>query len=576
MDDFFINGHPDPFNDESPRGYMLRIVDLNGFKGVESICRKAGIKYAHKIHVMSRQWEHILGVFTPVLYKQESPLMNTFEHHWTAKVYAKFDMKMSNLFSVNCRVCPLCIKDDNGYANADWDFALTTVCTKHKCPLIDVCPNCNEPITWKRNELDQCPHCEKAYSSVPVSLLEKGHPILKLNKSYAMMNREEVEQVISACSRMNRPQDNMLSKPCLNLMSLNEINNLLSQALGLMHSLPFRTQYLQWLEDTRTDFGVISNEAVQEPFNAFIAAYTGKLNNSLGDITFVAPTGLLNRIDKQNIAKPISKSAELGIQAARLKNFKDEMEEVNLSSQISSSRLACVLGVPSASIKHMVDGGGLVPTNIVNTPSHCMFDLNDISSLVKNMPIQEHEENKHFISLNSLADGKLLSKFVLKFHHAIELILQQKIALYSGHDKKGFFNGTVCERDLINLLESMKIMTKKRLSVVEFSNVLNTSLQCVSELINAGVINESTIETPDEPQITSITKDSMQSFLSKYISANRISFLNGVRVDKTLRLLRDKGIAPKITINDGKTPLYLFQKSSDLRLAISSLPQKFS
>ena len=575
MHNFLINGHPSPYADESGRGYLLRIVDHNGYKGIENTCLKAGTKFAHKIHVMSRQWNHILNIFTPVL-KQSSPLIDNFERHWSAKIYAKFDMKMSNLFSVNCRVCPLCIKDDNGYANADWDFALTTVCTKHKCHLIDVCPNCNESITWKRSKLDMCPSCEHQYSSAPATLLEKNHPLLKLNKSYKMMDRKIVEQLITACSRMHRPQDNMLSKPCLNLMSLIEINNLLSQALGLMHSLSFRDQYQQWLENTRTEFSAISNEAVQEPFKSFIAVYTGKLNNSLGDITFVAPTGLLNRIDKKNVAKPISKSAELGIQAARLKNFKDEIGEVNLSSQISSGRLACVLGVPSASIQHLVDGGGLVPANLVNTPSHCMFDLNDISSLVKSMSIQESEENKHFISLNSLADGKLLSKFVLKFHHAIELILQQKIALYSGHGKKGFFNGTVCERDLINLLESMKIMTKKRLNVVELANVLNTSQQCISELINAGIINESTIETPEKPQITSITKDSMQCFSSKYISANRISFLNGVRVDNTLRLLREKGIAPKITINDAKTPLYLFQKSSELTLAISSLPQKFS
>jgi hypothetical protein len=224
----------------------------------------------------------------------------------------------------------------------------------------------------------------------------------------------------------------------------------------------------------------------------------------------------------------------------------------------------------------MVDGGVLTPINLVNTPSHSIFDLNDISSLVKSISTQEHEKNKRLILFNSLADGKLLSKFVLKFHHIIELVLQKKLIVYSTPHKQGFFNSTVCESDLINQLDDMKIMVKKRLNIVELASVLNTSLQCINELINSGIIKESIIEDSERPKITSITKESMQCFFSKYTSANRISFLNGVRVDKTLRLLREKDIEPKITINDGKSTLYLFKKNTELTQAISSLPQEFS
>jgi hypothetical protein len=575
MPNFRMNGHPDPIGDESARGYLLRMVDLNGYKGVENICRKVGIKFADKIHVMSRQWEFILNTFTHALYKS-SPLINVFEQHWSAKIYAQFDMKMSNLFSVNCRVCPICIKGENGYANADWDFALSTVCIKHKCQLIDTCPHCDVPISWKRSELDRCPKCDKHYSDVQLPLLEKNHPLLKLNKTYKTMDRKSVEQLITACSRMHRPQDNMLSKPSLNLMSLSEINNLLTQALGLMHSFAFRAQYQQWLEDTRTNFSVISADAVQEPYRAFIAAFTDKLSDSFVDVLFIAPKNLSNKIAKQNIVKPITKSITLGVKTARLKNIKEEVNEINLSSQIDSRRLASVLGVSFSSIQHMVDDGVLTPTNVVSDVSHFVFDLSDVTSLVKNISIQDYESNKHLIYLKSLTDGKLLAKFVLKFHHVIELILQQKLSLYFDPNKEGFFNGAVCERDLFEILENRMITIQKRLNVTELSNVLNTSLQCVSDLIDAGIIKVSTIGNPEDSRIKSITKDSLQGFFSKYISINRISFLNGIRVDKTLSLLKGKSIEPCITINDGKTSLYLFRKNTELIQAISSLPQKIS
>jgi hypothetical protein len=40
MDNFIINGHPAPFFNESFRGYLLRIVDLNGFKGIRIFKKK--------------------------------------------------------------------------------------------------------------------------------------------------------------------------------------------------------------------------------------------------------------------------------------------------------------------------------------------------------------------------------------------------------------------------------------------------------------------------------------------------------------------------------------------------------
>lgn len=560
MTSFRINGHPSPIADESARGYLLRMVDCNGYKNVENICRKAGTKFAHKVHVMSKQWEQILSVFTPVLYKQDSVLMDIFKQHWAAKFYAKFDMQMSNLFSVNCRICPICIQGEDGYAHADWDFALSTVCTKHKCHLIETCPHCRESISWKRGKLDRCPECEKNYSSAPAIQLEKDSPLLKLHKHYATMNREHVEQLITVCARMYRPQDNMIACPSLHFMSLDEINLLLNQALGLMHSSSFRAKYQSWLDNTRAELAVISSMAVQEPYWVFIAGYDGKLDNLLPDITFLPPTDSQNIIDKKNIIKPTPESAALGIKAARLKNIRDDISVISLNTQIDAKRLASVLGVPFSSIQHMSDSSVLKPVNVVGTIRHYLFDLNDVAVLIKNVSAQKIQTKKGLISISSLANTKLLSKFALKFHHVIEIILQQKLSLFFDKNKEGFFDGSVCESELIKILEEMMSNNNKTLNINELSSILNTTPECIVKLSLRGVISVITPFTKNDSFTKSITQESLQNFFAQYISINRMSYFTGVRIDKTLRLLKEQSISPTITVNDGDTSLYLLKK----------------
>ncbi len=573
MPSFKMNGHPDPVADESARGYLLRMVDVNGYKNVENICRKAGTKFAHKIHVMSQQWEQILGVFTPVLYKEESLLIETFEQHWTAKLYAKFDMKLSNLFSVNCRVCPMCIKGENGYANADWDFALSTVCTKHKCHLIEACPHCGEPISWKRGKLDTCRMCDENYSSAPAKVLEKDNPLLKLNKHYSTMGRDGVEQFILACSRMYRPQDNIFACPSLRLMSLDEINSLLNQALGLMHSSNFRAQYQRWLDETRSKFAIISNNAVQEPLNAFMDSYSGKLDNRLAAMTFIPPIDSRNTLNKDEIIKVTHQSEVLGIKTARLKNITDDIDEIYLSSQIDSKRLASILGVPFYSIQHLVNSGVLNPLNNVATARHYLFDLYDMATLLSNVSVQEPRKGKTLIPLSSLAGGKLLSMFAMQLHHVVEVILQQKVRVYFDKKKEGFFNGSVCENELINALEKITPNNHKRLNINELSKRLNTTPQCIIKLSLLGLIKVNTTYTKNDLFTKLVTEESLNHFLCEYLSLNRESYFSDVRIDKLLRLLKDKGIEPTLTVNDGKASLYLIKKSTKLTQAISSLIQ---
>lgn len=558
---FTINWHPDPHRNESARGYLLRIVDQNGFKGIENICRKAGTQFPHKIHVMSNQWENLLNVFTPVLHK-DTPLIEMFEQHWSAKLYAKFDMSMSNLFSVNCRVCPCCIGEKKGYAKADWDFALSTVCTKHNCELIDSCPHCDEKISWRRNELDKCPSCEGSYSSASINVLPKDDALLKLSRTLQRVNRKKIEQIVAACARMYRPQDNLLAAPSLHFMSLAEIKLLLLQALGLMHSESFRKQYQNWLRQTRKKYTVISQNAVLAPYLDFLASFSGKLNNRLGDIDFILPTEQLITINKSDISKPVPFAHNLGIKAARLKNIRADINEIDLSAQINARGMAAALCVPFSSIQHMLNGRVLIPTNDVGTIKHRMFDLNDVYSLIRNVSSKTPHTDTPLISLSSLAGSELLSKFALKFHHVIEAVLQRKLDVYFDNDDEGVFEGEVSEAQLIKVLEERMHEYQEKMNMSQLAQVLNTTPLCVNELVQLGLIKVNTVYVKTDSLTKSVTEDSLKEFMANYLSINRMSYFTDIRIDKLLRLLKMQNVVPSVIATDGKSTLYLIKRAA--------------
>lgn len=66
--------------------------------------------------------------------------------------------------------CPLCLKDEAPYYRLKWRISFFTLCEKHKCFLIDECPNCGAVVEYHRlgigkhmdmrsTDLSLCSHC---------------------------------------------------------------------------------------------------------------------------------------------------------------------------------------------------------------------------------------------------------------------------------------------------------------------------------------------------------------------------------------------------------------------------------
>lgn len=53
------------------------------------------------------------------------------------------------------RVCPSCLRESN-HCRTPWDLTLTTVCPVHLSALLETCPACKGPTTWKRRGVSVC------------------------------------------------------------------------------------------------------------------------------------------------------------------------------------------------------------------------------------------------------------------------------------------------------------------------------------------------------------------------------------------------------------------------------------
>lgn len=79
--------------------------------------------------------------------------------------------------SPGLQFCPLCLKsDETPYYRKSWRLSFITICTKHRCRLLDSCPHCKLPINFHRNEdkklrITECYQCKKPItkcSAVPI------------------------------------------------------------------------------------------------------------------------------------------------------------------------------------------------------------------------------------------------------------------------------------------------------------------------------------------------------------------------------------------------------------------------
>lgn len=131
----FIWGMPVP--DESPFGYRLRLAEANGYPSIQFIPHpKRGKSY-----------------FSSKISKDMGDDIDL-----ASKIRNGEYISQKFLDHVNCKICPICLKDRR-IIPFYWDLIYWTVCPVHSCKLISSCPKCGSRLSWRRAHMGHC--CEE-------------------------------------------------------------------------------------------------------------------------------------------------------------------------------------------------------------------------------------------------------------------------------------------------------------------------------------------------------------------------------------------------------------------------------
>lgn len=143
------------YPDESLLGFALRMAARNGLKGLAGIAQVLGCKSVRDAG----------STLAPVLARLfgASPTRLEFlaqQSRWTGdgRVVTFMGQLLSKPWMLRAhrpQVCPLCLSD-SGYVRADWDLQMLTRCRTHGNRLVDLCPNCRDPLSWARPTIMHC------------------------------------------------------------------------------------------------------------------------------------------------------------------------------------------------------------------------------------------------------------------------------------------------------------------------------------------------------------------------------------------------------------------------------------
>lgn len=149
---------PEPFEDESLMGYVLRLTDENGYGATSWIFDLAGIKIkANSWFILyspdfdSAALQRVLGLthaeYDALRYVNgTSRRAMTFSDQPPPAEFIRFSTP---------KVCPACLREADYYRRY-WDLLPVTSCPAHGLMLIDSCPECGRRISWVRKKVSVC------------------------------------------------------------------------------------------------------------------------------------------------------------------------------------------------------------------------------------------------------------------------------------------------------------------------------------------------------------------------------------------------------------------------------------
>jgi len=157
---------PPPYPDESLAGYIIRLSERNAYTShtwMLGLLRERSGCHVASAAEATRNPQVIAAVEAMAGLPERSLADRSFvswshiqswpcgEPDWDARPEKAFQRD-------HPMICPACL-EEAPYARRLWDLAHLPVCTRHGIALVDSCPDCGKPISWRRTAVSRCNAC---------------------------------------------------------------------------------------------------------------------------------------------------------------------------------------------------------------------------------------------------------------------------------------------------------------------------------------------------------------------------------------------------------------------------------
>jgi TniQ len=155
---------PAPYDDESPLGYLLRLIDLNGLMSADHLFDAMATEH-HRVPSIwagATQSEYAADIASAIdkpidaikqLQYVNNEILTNPEYSFRGANVPRWGFRRKA-----APICTTCLAEAP-YARALWDMTLVEGCHQHGASLIDQCPHCSAPLKWARREVAACGGC---------------------------------------------------------------------------------------------------------------------------------------------------------------------------------------------------------------------------------------------------------------------------------------------------------------------------------------------------------------------------------------------------------------------------------
>lgn len=168
-----------PMLGESLDGFFVRLAELNYYESPRWICWLAGFSTSNSVinvNLYPRNVEELLPLSRVTGASAYELFAMTFFPDERIKDAVCLDWDASvpiyAVHKTSSKVCPACLAK-TGFIKKKWGISLVTVCTEHRCLLLDKCPQCGSKISVFRKSIIKCA-CGLDFRDVKTPLINEA------------------------------------------------------------------------------------------------------------------------------------------------------------------------------------------------------------------------------------------------------------------------------------------------------------------------------------------------------------------------------------------------------------------